>query len=68
MQRKMVVFTEPGKVELQYRETPPVTGDQVLFKTEYTVVSGDCAPDIYKQLMEDKSFPLGTVFDWRDLK
>ncbi len=40
MQRKMVVFTEPGKVELQYRETPPVTGDQVLVKTEYTVVSG----------------------------
>ena len=25
----------------------------------------ETAPEIYKQLCEDKNFPMGTVFDWR---
>lgn len=25
------------------------------------------APEIYRQLAEDRDFPMGTVFDWRDL-
>ena len=28
------------------------------------VVSPEEAPEIYKQLCEDKNFPMGTVFDW----
>ena len=32
------------------------------------VVKPDEAPEIYRQLCEDKDFPLGTVFDWRDEK
>ena len=31
------------------------------------VVKPENAPEIYKQLCEDKNFPMGTVFDWRDL-
>ena len=40
MQTKKVIFTEPGVAQLQTRELGSVTGDQVLVKTEYTVVSG----------------------------
>lgn len=29
------------------------------------VVNPESAPEIYKQLCEDKNFPIGTVFDWR---
>ncbi|MBR0190285.1 MAG: zinc-binding alcohol dehydrogenase [Clostridia bacterium] len=29
------------------------------------VVKPENAPEIYKQLCEDKNFPMGTVFDWR---
>lgn len=29
------------------------------------VVKPETAPEIYKQLCEDKNFPMGTVFDWR---
>ena len=32
------------------------------------VVSPECAPEIYEQLANDKLFPMGTVFDWRDRK
>ena len=32
------------------------------------VVKPEEAPEIYRQLCEDKDFPLGTVFDWRDEK
>lgn len=35
-----VVFTEPGVAKLQQRELAAPTGDQVLVKNEYTVVSG----------------------------
>ena len=31
------------------------------------VVKPESAPQIYKQLCEDKNFPMGTVFDWRNL-
>lgn len=31
------------------------------------VVSGLDAPQIYNELLNDKNFPLGTVFDWREL-
>ena len=31
------------------------------------IVSPDNASEIYKQLAEDKNFPIGTVFDWRDM-
>lgn len=31
------------------------------------VVSARTAPEIYQQLVQDKNFPIGTVFDWRDL-
>lgn len=31
------------------------------------VVSAAEAPQIYKQLVEDKNFPMGTVFDWSSL-
>ncbi len=40
MERKLVIFTEPGKAELQHRTLAPVTEDQVLVRTDYTVVSG----------------------------
>jgi threonine dehydrogenase-like Zn-dependent dehydrogenase len=32
------------------------------------VVHPETAPEIYKQLIEDKNFPMGTVFDWRNIK
>ena len=32
------------------------------------VVSPVDAPEIYRQLCEDPEFPMGTVFDWRDIK
>ncbi len=31
------------------------------------IISGEKAPEIYQQLINDKNFPLGTVFDWRNL-
>ena len=31
------------------------------------VVKPETAPQIYKQLCEDKNFPMGTVFDWRNV-
>ena len=31
------------------------------------VVSPERASEIYKQLCEDKNFPMGTVFDWRNI-
>lgn len=31
------------------------------------VVKPETAPEIYKQLCEDKNFPMGTVFDWRNV-
>lgn len=31
------------------------------------VVSPEAAPEIYRQLVEDPKFPMGTVFDWREL-
>ena len=31
------------------------------------VVDAENAPEVYKQLIEDKNFPMGTVFDWRNL-
>ena len=31
------------------------------------VVSPTQAPDIYNQLCDDPKFPIGTVFDWRDM-
>ena len=40
MDTKRVVFTKPGVAEIQTRILPEVSGDQVLVKTEYTVVSG----------------------------
>ena len=30
------------------------------------VVKPEKAPEIYRQLAEDKEFPIGTVFDWRE--
>lgn len=30
------------------------------------VVKPESAPQIYKELCEDKNFPMGTVFDWRE--
>ena len=35
-----VIFTQPGVAQLQTRQLPPVTGDLVLVRTAYTVVSG----------------------------
>ena len=32
------------------------------------VVSPEDAPEIYNQLCDDPKFPMGTVFDWRDIK
>ena len=32
------------------------------------VVSPDDAPTIYNQLCDDPHFPMGTVFDWREIK
>ncbi|MBQ8849775.1 MAG: zinc-binding alcohol dehydrogenase [Clostridia bacterium] len=32
------------------------------------VVSPEAAPRIYDQLCDDPAFPIGTVFDWRDIK
>jgi threonine dehydrogenase-like Zn-dependent dehydrogenase len=32
------------------------------------VVSPEQAPEIYDQLCNDPKFPMGTIFDWRDLK
>ena len=32
------------------------------------VVSPTDAPEIYNQLCDDPNFPIGTVFDWRDVK
>ena len=32
------------------------------------VVSPKNAPEIYNQLCDDPAFPLGTVFDWREIK
>ena len=40
MERKLVIFTEPGKTELQSRELAAVAEDQVLVRTDFTVVSG----------------------------
>lgn len=31
------------------------------------VVKPENAPQIYKELCEDKNFPIGTVFDWREV-
>ena len=31
------------------------------------VINGENAPQIYQQLITDRSFPLGTVFDWRHI-
>lgn len=31
------------------------------------VVSPETAPEIYRQLCNDPAFPMGTVFDWREL-
>lgn len=40
METSRVVFTQPGVAQLQKRELSALAGDQVLVKTEYTVVSG----------------------------
>lgn len=32
------------------------------------VVLPEAAPQIYEQLVNDKNFPIGTVFDWRNLR
>ena len=40
METKRVMFTAPAVAELQTAQLGPVTGDLVLVKTEYTVVSG----------------------------
>ena len=40
METSSVVFTQPGVAQLQKRELSAPAGDQVLVKTEYTVVSG----------------------------
>ncbi len=32
------------------------------------VVSPETAPEIYNELCDDKNFPMGTVFDWRDME
>ena len=32
------------------------------------VVSPEDAPEIYNQLCDDPAFPMGTVFDWREIK
>ena len=32
------------------------------------VVSPEKAPEIYEQLCNDPQFPMGTVFDWKDIK
>ena len=134
MKRKIIVFTKPYTAECLEQDVPTVGENDVLVKTEYTVVRGgteranlmgmantgnhfpislgycgvgrvesyphhcthqdDCkaildlisakkvqvlpmvsrvvkpetAPKIYKELCENKDFPLGTVFDWREIK
>lgn len=40
MKTKAVIFTEPGNAQLLERELDPVSGDKVLVKNAYTVVSG----------------------------
>ena len=32
------------------------------------VVKPEDAPTVYRELCENKEFPMGTVFDWRDKK
>ncbi len=32
------------------------------------IVKPENAPEVYKQLCDDPMFPMGTVFDWRDVK
>lgn len=40
MEATRVVFTEPGEAQLQVRQLSSPTGDNVLVKTQFTVVSG----------------------------
>ncbi len=40
MKSKTIVFSKPQTAEVIFKETEPVTGDKVMVKTEYTVISG----------------------------
>lgn len=68
MLNKQIFFTDIHKAELLENEVPKVSGNEVLAKMEYTVVSGGTERACIMGMKNtSQNFPIGTVFDWRDM-